>query len=107
MRALRWVIWITAGFVLLACAAWLWLLHTTQGARLIVARAGAAAGLEVAHVDGAIASGLDLQDVRFASDSVEVTIAKLSAVTDIEVMPLSIRIEQASAETLDELSQEN
>lgn len=100
MRALRWVIWITAGFVLLACAAWLWLLHTTQGARLIVARAGAAAGLEVAHVDGAIASGLDLQDVRFASDSVEVTIAKLSAAADIDVMPLSIRIEQASAETV-------
>lgn len=100
MRALRWSVRIFAGFVLLAVLAWWWLLYTTHGARFVVARAAPAAGLEVAGVDGAIARGLDLQGVRFANDSVEVAVAKLSAATDITALPLTVDIVEARAQTV-------
>jgi hypothetical protein len=48
MKALRRIILFVSGLVFLASFAWLWLMHTTSGARLVVERATSAAGLEVA-----------------------------------------------------------
>lgn len=100
MRTLRWTVRIVAGVILLVSLVWLWLMHTTSGARFVLARAGSAAGLEVAGVDGSIARGLELEGVRFANDSVEVTIAELSATTAIDLLPTSVTVTGAAARIL-------
>ena len=92
MKALRLVILSVSGLLLLVSLAWLWLMHTTSGARLVIDRAASAIGLEVAAVDGSIARGLELDGIRYVGDGVEVTVATLSATTDIGVLPSSVGI---------------
>jgi translocation and assembly module TamB len=92
MKALRWIILSVSGLVVLVSLAWLWLMHTTLGARLVIERAASATGFEVAAVDGSIARGLELQGVRYASDRVEANAATLSATFDIGVVPTRIAI---------------
>ena len=89
-----------AAIALLACVAWAWLLYSTSGARFIVARAESTTGLAVADIDGAIASGLRFRGVRFASGNIDVSLAELTAKADIDVLPLSIRIVDASAQAV-------
>ena len=100
MRTLRWTIRLAAACVLLVSVAWLWLLHTTSGARFAIARAESAAGLAVEEVAGSIAGGLVLQGARFANDRVVVTIEEASAAIDITLMPLSVGIDEAGARTV-------
>lgn len=100
MRTLRWTIRVFAACVLLVCCAWVWLVHTTSGARFIVERVGVATGLEVGAIEGSIARGLDLRGVRFANDGVEVTVASLFAATDITLLPLSVTVAEARAQTV-------
>ena len=90
MKALRRIILSISGLVLLVSCAWLWLMYTTSGARLVVERAASAAGAEVADVDGAIARGLELQGIRYAGDGIEVTVATLAATFDVGVLPTSV-----------------
>jgi autotransporter translocation and assembly factor TamB len=97
MKALRRIILFVSGLVFLASFAWLWLMHTTSGARLVVERATSAAGLEVAAVNGTFARGLELQGIRYASGGVEATVAALSATFDISVLPTAIDILDARA----------
>ena len=96
MKALRRIILSVSGLLLLVSLAWLWLMHTTSGARLVIDRAASAAGFEVAAVDGSIARGLELQGIRYAGDGVEVTVATLAATLDISVLPTEIEILDAS-----------
>ena len=92
MKALRRIILSVSGLLILVSQAWLWLMHTTSGARLVINRAASATGLEVAAVDGSIARGLELQGVRYDSGGVQANIATLSAVFDVSVMPTEIDI---------------
>ena len=92
MKALRLIILSISGLVLLVSCAWLWLMYTTSGARLVVERAASAAGAEVADVDGAIARGLELRGIRYAGDGIEVTVATLAATFDVGVLPTSVDI---------------
>ena len=100
MKALRRIVLAVSGLALLVSMTWLWLMHTTSGARLIVERAASAAGAEVGEVDGAVARGLELRRIRYVSDRVEVTIATLSAKFDISVLPSSIDILNARAQAV-------
>jgi translocation and assembly module TamB len=97
MKALRRIILSVSGLIFLVSVAWLWLMHTTSGARLVVERAASAAGADVAVVDGAIARGLELEGIRYSSDGVEATVATLSAKIDISVLPSSVGILDARA----------
>lgn len=100
MRTIRRAIYLFAGFVLLACLAWWWLLYSNSGARFVLARAESIEGLQVTHADGSIAGGLDLQDVRFTNDSVDVSVANLFALTKVQLLPLSIHVVEARAQTV-------
>ena len=97
MKALRRIILSVSGLIFLVSVAWLWLMHTTSGARLVVERAASAAGADVAVVDGAIARGLELEGIRYSSDGVEATVATLTAKIDISVLPSSVGILNARA----------
>ncbi len=101
MRFLRYTGIVLAGVVLLAAVAWFWLLHTTAGARWLLAQAEQAVGVTVGAVEGDVGSGLRFGQVRYADDTVTVSVAQLDARLDFGLVPFSLDIVSATAHTVD------
>jgi translocation and assembly module TamB len=100
MRALRYFAYIVALLAFLAGGAWYWALHTSPGARWVMQQVAQATGLRVAAVDGDIAGGLHLRESRFATNTVDVSIASLVVSVDFDFLPLSVEVTSARAEAV-------
>ncbi len=100
MKALRYIAYVVAIFAMSASGAWFWALHTTSGARWILGQVESVTGLHAASIEGDIAGGLDLRELRFATDSVQVEVAQLALAVDIDVLPLSVEVVAARAATV-------
>lgn len=86
----KWLIIIGAiilALVLIVIAAWLWLTQTEGGARWAMARAaGSVERLEFAELSGSIASGVVLDNPRFAQAGVRVEGARLELAARVELL---------------------
>ncbi len=100
MRLLRYTAVVLGVSGLLIGAAWFWAMHTSSGARFLVSQAQPF-GISVATVDGSVASELELGGLYFANDSVDVTVAALTAGIDLEFFPLRVTVETARANLVD------
>ncbi len=100
MKFLRYAGIVIALAVLLVAGASYWLLHTTSGARWILSRAEQAAGVTVGVVEGDVSGGLRLGGLRYAIDTVDVSVAGVDARLDIDLFPLSIEVVEATARTI-------
>jgi translocation and assembly module TamB len=85
----KWLIIIGAillALVLIVIAAWLWLTQTEGGARWAMARAaGSVERLEFAELSGSIASGVVLDNARFAQAGLRVEGARLELAARVEL----------------------
>ena len=85
--------------VVLAAAAWFWLLHTESGARWIWAQAESVTGgaLTAAGVRGDITSGVQLQQIAFVNDAVELRVADVTLAARLEILPLRVVVKEADS----------
>ena len=99
MKLLRVLLLLLAIPVLVGAAAWFWLLRTESGAHWLWAQAESATGgaLTAAGVRGNIASGVELRGIRFANDSVELTVDEVSLVARPGFRPLTVVVEGADS----------
>lgn len=78
---------------------WWWLLHSTSGARFVFSRTSELLNeqLQVDSVDGALASGIDIEGLTYATPALGVTVSGLHAVVDIDLLPLTITLSDVRA----------
>ena len=103
MRGLKYFLGVVLALGIVAGGTWFWVLHTTSGARWILAQVYTAIGLNTNSVDGDISSGLRVHGISFVNDSVEVTVEELSATFDVDLLPASVDIVVATAREVDVL----
>lgn len=101
MRRLRYPILVAAVLALLLAGAWFWLLHTTSGARWLLARAEEAVGLRAAAVRGDVSGGLRLSGLTYRNDGIDVSVDVFEAAIDLDLVPLSIDVVAATARDVD------
>ncbi len=99
MRLRRVLLLLSVAPVLLAAAAWFWLLHSESGARWLWAQAESATGgaLTAVTVEGDVTSGVELRGIRFANDSVVLAVDDVSLAAKLELLPLRVVVEQADS----------
>jgi hypothetical protein len=85
--------------VLLAAAAWFWLLHSESGARWLWSQAESATGgaLTAVTVEGDVTSGVLLRGISFANDSVELAVDDVSLAARLDLLPLRVVVEDADS----------
>jgi translocation and assembly module TamB len=85
--------------VVLAAAAWFWLLHTESGARWLWAQAEAVTdgALTAASIRGDITSGVELQGITFVNDAVELGVTDVALAARLEILPLRVVVKEADS----------
>ena len=101
MRVIRYLAYVIAALAVLAGGLWFWALHTTSGARWILGQVETVVDMRVASVEGDISGGLRLQALKFANDSVDISIVDISARLDLDLWPLSLEVVAVEANDID------
>lgn len=83
---------------LIAAGGWHWLLHTESGARWVWAKARSASNdsLQMQALVGDLGSGLTVQGIVFATDTVAVEAEELRFVANLDLVPLRLQIDELS-----------
>ena len=99
-RPPRWLLF-TIGLVLLlallVAGSWFWLMHTTSGARYVLSLARAQ-GVTTQNVDGSLADGLTIGQLRYSNDSMTLQASSLDATLGIDLLPPAIQIRTLDAD---------
>ncbi len=73
---------------------WLWLLHTSAGARFLWSQAESRfdGAVSAARLTGNLGSGVELEDIRFRNQSVDASAGVVKFAADVDLLPLSLRL---------------